>query len=94
MTHTIRTAAAAAALLLSGVVVPVTLATPASATQSMCMNYLQRQGVTIGEKVANACAVGAKGGTFNYSKCLAMLKNAGVKNKDNIANACDYADDR
>ncbi|MGP3947133.1 hypothetical protein [Streptomyces sp. 6N106] len=91
MMHTIRTAAAAAMLLLGGVAVPVTLATPASATQSQCMNWLQRHGYTVGEKVADACAVGARGGAFNYAKCVTLLTNAGVKNGDNASKACDHA---
>lgn len=83
------TSCIAATALTAGAVV---VATPAQASTWDCTNYLSLQGYSVGAKLTDACAQGARGGPGNYAICLYELDRAGVNKERVRINACDLAD--
>ncbi|WP_433287685.1 hypothetical protein ACQPZQ_33960 [Pseudonocardia sp. CA-142604] len=86
----IRALAAAAVLALTTIVIPVAIATPASATEAQCVDYLRREGVMIGPKVRNACDQGASSSFVERQACFPLLVRAGVSD-GKASDACSYA---
>lgn len=79
---TAKKALTAASVVVAAGVVPLVTATPASAGQDRCVNYLGNLGIyQIGPKVKAACRHGAwhAGGVVANPACLSGLINIGVR---------------
>ena len=79
----------ASALAVAGVL-PVVSATPASADQSTCVNYIGNRGYTVGPKVKAACAHSALRsplGPVPSFDCTHGLRLIGVKDQHAV-DAC------
>jgi hypothetical protein len=85
-----RKLAVGAFLALTTTAIPVAIATPASATEAQCVDYLRRDGVIIGPKVKNACDQGASSSFVVRQACFPLLVRAGVSG-GKASDACNYA---
>lgn len=79
----------AASLLAAVGVVPLVMATPASATPRACENYVGNKGYIVGPKVRQACSH-RHTGPAPSSVCLIQLIDAGV-HSDVALSACRLA---
>jgi hypothetical protein len=87
---TMRKLAVGAILALTTMVIPVAIATPASATEAQCVDYLRREDILIGPKVKGACDKGASSVFAVRQLCFPMLVEAGVSG-GKAGDACYYA---
>ncbi|MFI1567970.1 hypothetical protein ACH4ZX_33965 [Streptomyces sp. NPDC020490] len=71
---------AAIAVSAATLVVPVAIATPASADQSRCVNYIGDQGYIVGPKVKAACSHSPLIPGSPNPNCYVGLVNLGVRN--------------
>ncbi|MGW0190959.1 hypothetical protein ACWDV7_35230 [Streptomyces sp. NPDC003362] len=84
---------AAAGVTVAAVAVPILAASPASATQSACTNYVATHGYFAGPKVKAACANGAIGSGVTKvpnPNCLLGLAKLDVSNSVAVP-ACQRA---
>jgi len=73
---------AAAGVVVAAGALPILVASPASATQSSCTNYVATHGYFAGPKVKEACsydAIDSGIGKFANPACVVGLANVGVE---------------
>ena len=85
-----RALAVGAILALTTIAIPVAIATPASATEAQCVDYLRREHILIGPKVRHACDQGASSSFVVRQACFPLLVHAGVSG-GKASDACAYA---
>lgn len=88
--ETMRKLVVGGVLILTTMAIPVAIATPASATEAQCVDYLRREGVIIGPKVRDACDQGASSSFAVRQACFPLLVDAGVSG-GKASDACAYA---
>lgn len=88
-----KRAVTAASVVAAAGVLPLIVASPASATQSACTNYVATHGYFAGPKVKAACGHGAIDtgiGKMANPACILGLANLNVKNEVSVP-ACQRA---
>ena len=85
-----RALAVGAILALTTMAIPIAIATPASAPEAQCVDYLRRENILIGPKVRGACDKGASSVFAVRQLCFPMLVEAGVSG-GKASDACSYA---
>ncbi|GAA5120827.1 hypothetical protein [Pseudonocardia adelaidensis] len=83
--------AAALGAATIAVAIPVATAAPAFAAEAHCIDYLQREdGIIVGPKVRQACALGGSDSWVLRQQCYPLLVAAGLSDRK-AERACYFA---